>query len=137
VDIFSSAGQLLRRLEHGSWLNVPWGRALAPLDFGRFSHDLLVGQFGNAGNTESAGLIAAYDLTTGRFDGLLREGSGNPLVIQGIGSLAPGNVSPSNLDPDDAPLAQVYFTAGPNEETAGLFGYLTAVPKELTQGSDQ
>jgi hypothetical protein len=31
----------------------------------------------------------------------------------------------------------VYFTAGPNEETAGLFGYLTAVPKELTQGSDQ
>jgi uncharacterized protein (TIGR03118 family) len=137
VDIFSSAGQLLRRLEHGSWLNVPWGLALAPLDFGRFSHDLLVGQFGNAGNTESAGLIAAYDLTTGRFDGLLREGSGNPLVIQGIWSLAPGNVSPSNLDPDDAPLAQVYFTAGPNEETAGLFGYLTAVPRELTQGSDQ
>lgn len=43
VDIFNSAGQLLQRLEHGSWLNVPWGVTLAPLDFGRFSHHLLVG----------------------------------------------------------------------------------------------
>ncbi len=137
VDVFSATGQLLRRLEHGSWLNVPWGLALAPLDFGRFSHDLLVGQFANAGDTQSAGFIAAYDLATGKFDGLLQDANGKPLVIQGIWSLAPGNVSPSNLDPDHAPLAQVYFTAGPNEETAGLFGYLTAIPNELTQGSDQ
>jgi uncharacterized protein (TIGR03118 family) len=137
VDIFSSTGQLLQRLEHGPWLNVPWGVALAPLDFGHFSHDLLVGQFGIAGNTESAGFIAAYDMATGKFDGLLQDANGNPLVIQGIRSLGAGNVSPSNLDPDHAPLAQVYFTAGPNEETAGLFGNLTAVPRELTQGSDQ
>jgi uncharacterized protein (TIGR03118 family) len=137
VDVFNSAGKLLQRLEHGSWLNAPWGVTLAPLDFGRFSHDLLVGQFGNAGNTESAGVIAAYDLATGKFDGLLQDANGKPIVIQGIWSLKPGNVSPSSLDPDDAPEAQVYFTAGPNEETAGLFGYLTAVPNELTQGSDQ
>src|SRR6266403_5549701 len=120
VDIFSATGHLLRRLEHGSWLNVPWGVALAPLDFGRFSHDLLVGQFGDAGRTESAGVIAAYDLVTGKFAGLLQGANGQPLVIQGVWSLGPGNVSPSSLDPDDAPLAQVYFTAGPNEETAGL-----------------
>jgi uncharacterized protein (TIGR03118 family) len=137
VDIFSSTGQLLQRLEHGSWLNVPWGLALAPLDFGRFSHDLLVGQFGDAGNTQSAGFIAAYDMVTGKFDGLLQDVNGKPLVIQGIWSLGAGNVSPSSLDPDDAPRAQVYFTAGPNEETAGLFGYLTAVPSELIQGSNQ
>src|SRR5881397_1657092 len=30
---FSTTGQLLRRLEHGDWLNAPWGVALAPLDF--------------------------------------------------------------------------------------------------------
>src|SRR5438270_2597287 len=42
ADIYSSTGQLLRRLEHGDWLNAPWGVALAPLDFGCFSHDLLV-----------------------------------------------------------------------------------------------
>jgi uncharacterized protein (TIGR03118 family) len=137
VDVFNSAGKLVHRLEHGSWLNVPWGVALAPLDFGRFSHDLLVGQFANAGNTESAGFIAAYDLATGKFDGLMQDANGKPLTIQGIWSLKPGNISPSSLDPDDAPAAQLYFTAGPNNETAGLFGYLTAVPTELTQGSDQ
>jgi len=43
VDIYTSTGQLLQRLEHGDWLNAPWGVALAPLDFGRFSHDLLIG----------------------------------------------------------------------------------------------
>jgi hypothetical protein len=107
------------------------------LDFGRFSHDLLVGQFANAGNTESAGVIAAFDLTTGKFDGLLQDATGKPIVIEGIWSLKPGNVSPSNLDPDDAPAAQIYFTAGPSAQTAGLFGYLTAVPTELIEGSDQ
>lgn len=48
VDIYSSTGRLLRRLEHGDWLNAPWGVALAPLDFGRFSHDLLMGQFAHS-----------------------------------------------------------------------------------------
>jgi uncharacterized protein (TIGR03118 family) len=137
VDIFNSSGQLVRRLEHGSWLNVPWGVALAPLDFGRFSHQLLVGQFANAGTTESSGVIAAYNLATGKFDGMLLDATGKPLAIQGIWSLRPGNLSPSSLDPDNAPAAQIYFTAGPNGETAGLFGYLTAVPTELIQGSDQ
>jgi uncharacterized protein (TIGR03118 family) len=45
VDIYNSEGRLLQRLEHGDWLNAPWGVTLAPLDFGRFSHDLLIGQF--------------------------------------------------------------------------------------------
>jgi hypothetical protein len=51
VDIFSSDGQLVQRLEHGDWLNAPWGVALAPLDFGVFSHDLLVGQFAGGGTS--------------------------------------------------------------------------------------
>jgi hypothetical protein len=76
-------------------------------------------------------------MVTGKFDGLLQDVNGQPLVIQGIWSVGAGNVSPSSVDPDDSPRAQVYFTAGPNEETAGLFGYLTAVPSELTQGSNQ
>ena len=56
MDLYSASGQLLTRLEHGDWLNTPWGITLAPLDFGRFSHDLLVGQFGGGGSTPSAGL---------------------------------------------------------------------------------
>src|ERR1700691_4126540 len=64
VDIFSSDGQLIKRLEHGDWLNAPWGIALAPLDFGVFSHDLLIGQFAGAGTSDGSGTIAAYDLAT-------------------------------------------------------------------------
>jgi uncharacterized protein (TIGR03118 family) len=137
VDIYSSTGQLLRRLEHGDWLNAPWGVALAPLDFGRFSHDLLVGQFAGGGTTTSSGFIAAYDLASGRFDGLLQDAAGNPLSISGIWALSPANVSPSSADPDEAPAAEVYFTAGTDHGSGGLFGYLNAVPAELTEGNAQ
>ena len=137
VDIYTPSGQLVRRLEHGDWLNAPWGVALAPLDFGRFSHDLLVGQFAGGGNTQSSGFIAAYDMVTGRFDGLLEDATGKPIAIIGIWSISPGNASPGNADPSAAPAAQLYFTAGPNQGTGGLFGYLTAVPSELTEGNGQ
>ena len=137
VDIYSSTGQLLRRLEHGDWLNAPWGVALAPLDFGRFSHDLLVGQFAGGGTTTSSGFIAAYDLASGKFDGLLQDSAGNPLSISGIWALSPANVSPSSADPDEAPAAEIYFTAGTDHGSGGLFGYLNAVTAELTEGNAQ
>jgi uncharacterized protein (TIGR03118 family) len=137
VDIYSSTGQLLKRLEHGDWLNAPWGVALAPLDFGRFSHDLLIGQFAGGGDSQSSGFIAAYDLATGKFDGLLQDASGKPLAINGIWALSPGNVSPNNSDAAAAPAAEVYFTAGPNHGSGGLVGYLTTVSSELTKGNDQ
>src|SRR5467141_3758884 len=116
VDIYSSTGRLLRRLEHGDWLNAPWGVALAPLDFGRFSHDLLIGQFAGGGETQSSGFIAAYDLATGKLDGLLQDASGKPLAINGVWALSPGNVSPINNDAAAAPATEVYFTAGPNHK---------------------
>ena len=137
VDIYTSSGQLLRRLQHGDWLNAPWGVALAPLDFGRFSHDLLIGQFAGGGVTPSSGFIAAYDLATGKFDGLLEDASGKTLAINGIWSLSPGNVSPTDSDPAAAPAAEMYFTAGPNHGSGGLFGYLTAATSDLTEGNAQ
>ncbi|MGD0097080.1 MAG: TIGR03118 family protein [Terracidiphilus sp.] len=137
VDIYSSSGELLRRLEHGSWLNAPWGVALAPLDFGRFSHNLLIAQFAGGGTTESSGFIAAYDLATGRFEGLLEDASGAPIAINGIWAISPGNASPSNYDAASAPAAELYFTAGPNGGTGGLFGYLSPVSTDLTKGNDQ
>jgi len=137
VDIYTSTGELLQRLEHGDWLNAPWGVALAPLDFGRFSHDLLIGQFAGGGDTESSGFIAAYDLASGKFDGLLEDASGKPLAINGIWALSPGNIGPANNDPAGAPATEMYFTAGPNRGSGGLFGYLTAVSTELTEGNSQ
>jgi len=130
VDIYNSKGRLLLRLEHGDWLNAPWGVALAPADFGRFSHNLLIGQFAGGGDTQSSGYIAAYDLTTGKFNGLLQDAGGKPLAIKGILALSPGNFSPNNVDSTAGRTAQVYFTAGPNHCAGGLFGYLSAVSTE-------
>lgn len=137
VDVYSSEGRLQLHLEHGDWLNAPWGVALAPLDFGRFSHNLLIGQFAGGGNTESSGWIAAYDLTTGRFKGLLENASGKPIAINGVWALSPGNASSNNYDAASAPAAELYFTAGPNQSSGGLVGYLSPVSTELIQGNDQ
>jgi uncharacterized protein (TIGR03118 family) len=138
VDIYSSTGRLLRRLEHGDWLNAPWGVTLAPLDFGQFSHRLLVSNFAAGGSTQSAGQISAYDLDTGKFEGVLEDKTGKPLVIQGIWSMSFANAATVNsYDPDEAPAAELYFTAGPNQGTAGLFGYLIPVATELVQGNSQ
>ena len=138
VDIFSSEGQLLRRLQHGDWLNAPWGVALAPLDFGVFSHDLLIGQFAGAGASQGSGTIAAYDLATGTFIGLLEDASGNPLSISGLWAISPGNsAAAGSYDPAGSPASELYFTAGPDHGAAGLFGYLKPVSTELTVGNDQ
>jgi uncharacterized protein (TIGR03118 family) len=137
VDIYTASGQLVQRLEHGDWLNAPWGVALAPLDFGRFSHDLLIGQFAGGGTTESSGYIAAYDLTTGQFDGLLEDASGKPISINGVWGISFGNVSPANQDAAGAPAAEMYFAAGPNHGSGGLFGYLKPNATDLVKGNDQ
>jgi uncharacterized protein (TIGR03118 family) len=138
VDIFSSSGKLLRRLEHGPWLNAPWGVALAPLDFGTYSHALLIGQFSGGGSTEGSGTIAAYDLATGQYLGLVQDSTGKPLAINGLWALSPGNsASAANSDPAGAPANELYFTAGPDHGTGGLFGYLKPVAAELIKGNDQ
>ena len=137
VAIFSAHGKLLQHLEHGDWLNAPWGVALAPNDFGLFSHDLLIAQFAGGGTSESSGYIAAYDLATGKFKGLLEDNSGTPLAINGVWAIAFGNASPSNYNSAGAPAAEMYFTAGPNHGSGGTFGYLTAVSTELVEGNDQ
>ena len=111
VDIYSSSGQLLRRLGHGSWLNAPWDAAAAPLGFGRFSHGPFVAQFAGGGETESGDFIAAHGMAMGQFDGLLQDANGKLLMIYGIWALSPGNTGPSNSDAASAPAAQMYFTS--------------------------
>ncbi len=138
VDIYSSSGQLLRSLAHGDWLNAPWGVALAPLDFGTFSHALLIGQFAGGGTTENSGTIAAYDLATGHFLGQLKTSTGGVLAVNGLWALSPGNsASASSYDSSGAPASEVYFTAGPNGGSGGLFGYLEPAAADLVVGNDQ
>jgi uncharacterized protein (TIGR03118 family) len=138
VDIYTAKGRLIQRLEHGDWLNAPWGVALAPQDFGRFSHDLLIGQFSGGGTTEGSGTIAIYDLVTGQFKGLLKDATGKTLAINGLWDISPANNSaPGSYDSAGAPGSELYFTAGPNHGAGGLFGYLKPAAADLTEGNDQ
>jgi len=109
--------------------------ALAPLDFGRFSHDLLIGQFAGGGETQSSGFIAAYDLATGKFDGLLQDASGKPLAINGLWALSP-EMSARLIMMRQARQPQSCTSQPDRTMLRRVVGYLTASSTELTEGND-
>jgi len=116
VDVFDLQGVLQRRLVSGGALNAPWGLALAPSSFGALAGDLLVGNFGD-------GRIHVYDPTSGALVDTLTGPGGQALSIDGLWALIGGNGgNGGNAD-------LLYFTAGPDGESHGLFGVLTPVPE--------
>jgi uncharacterized protein (TIGR03118 family) len=118
VDVFSPAGRLLHRLQHGQFLNAPWGMTQAPSDFGAYSHNILVGQFGS-------GQILVFDSVTGRFKGTLNDASDKPITIDGLWDIAFGGGTTSG------PSNTLFFAAGINHEADGLFGTITAIENVL------
>jgi len=117
VDAYDLAGNLLARVAQHGQLNAPCGLAMAPANFGRFSGDLLVGNFGD-------GQINAYqEMPNGHFEhrGELRDADGKSLTIDGLWAIEFGHGSPNNGPPNT-----LFFTAGPDDETHGLFGAVTA-----------
>jgi uncharacterized protein (TIGR03118 family) len=107
VDVFDTDGRLLRRFASRGPLNSPWAVTRASFAFRRFSGKILIGNFGN-------GRINAFD-NDGRFAGELEDGHGKPVVIDGLWTLTLGGGRGSSSD-------ALYFAAGPNGETNGLFG---------------
>jgi uncharacterized protein (TIGR03118 family) len=119
VDVFSTSGRLLKRLISHGVLDSPWGLAVAPRDFDKFGGALLVGNFGHEDDTPNAS-INAFDIHTGKFLGsLIDEKTGKPIFIDGLWGLTFGD-DVRNADPD-----ALYFTAGPDHESHGLFGKIT------------
>jgi uncharacterized protein (TIGR03118 family) len=108
VDVFTNSGKFVRRLVTRGALDSPWGLALAPRGFGRFSGDLLVGNFGN-------GHINVYNPMTGKHLGQLQRPNGKPIVIDGLWGLMFGNGNA-------AKTSELLFSAGPNDESHGLLG---------------
>lgn len=112
VDIFNPNGSFVKRfISHGQ-LNAPWGITKAPAgfygsEFGSIPNTYLVGNFGD-------GRINAYT-SDGTFLGQLRA-HGNPIVIDGLWALS--------FSPSSAAANRLYFTAGPDDEEHGLFGYI-------------
>ena len=110
VDVFDTDGHLIRRFESRGRLNSPWGIARASFAFGPFSGKILIGNFGD-------GRINVFN-NDGKLVDQLEDVHGKPLVIEGLWTLTLGggrNSSPDTL----------YFSAGPNDETNGLFGTIT------------
>ena len=118
VDEFSPTGTLIARVasKGGSHapLDAPWGLALAPANFGAYSGDLLVGNFGN-------GRISAYQQqSSGKwvYRGQIRTASGASIAIDGLWAIAFGNGASAG------PTNNLYFLAGPTGQTHGLFGFI-------------
>lgn len=117
VEIFTPSGKHIGHLQHGDWLNSPWGVVWTPRDFGEFSNTILVGNFGS-------GWIAAFNGFTYEFIGFVKNPDNSILTIDGLWSLAFGNGAGAG------PSTTLFFSAGIHKESHGLFGTLTPVMKE-------
>jgi uncharacterized protein (TIGR03118 family) len=119
VDVFNTDGTFVQRLITMGSLNSPWGLAWAPSGFGKFSGDLLVGNFGD-------GTINAFNPATGQWLAQLDNPNGTPIVNQGLWDIAFGNGGLAGQ------ANYLYFTAGLNHESDGLFGSVSATPEPGT-----
>ena len=117
IDEFAPDGTLISKFSSGGTLNSPWGLAVAPARFGTFGGDLLVGNFGD-------GRVNAYNLSSGAFVGQVDTGgTTTPIAIAGLWGLSFGNGGGAGS------ADTLYFTAGFNGESDGLFGSLAPAPQ--------
>lgn len=108
IDIYTPAGTLVKRFASGGMLNSPWGIAQAPAGFEQGKDAILIGNFGD-------GYINVFN-EHGNPKGQLMESTGK-VKIDGLWDLTFDKVTPANSN-------NLYFTAGPAEESHGLFGYV-------------
>ena len=100
---------LLKHFASKGALNSPWGIVPSVSGFTNIASAILIGNFGD-------GRINVYD-ANGDFRGSLKDKLGNDIIIDGLWAIE-NNIH--NADP-----GQLYFTAGPADETHGLFGYIS------------
>lgn len=115
IDIYNPDGSFVKRfVSNNGQLNSPWGIAMAPAGFwgdgSNTQNVILVGNFGD-------GRINAFN-TDGEFLGQLRS-HGNPIVIEGLWGIAFAPATSTAINHN-----WLYFAAGPDDETHGLFGYI-------------
>jgi len=118
VSVFDLNGTFQKRLISNGVLNSPWGVAIAPATWGAFGGAILVGNFGD-------GRINAFDPNTGAALGTLQDKTGQPIVNSGLWALAFGNGASGDAN-------TLYFTAGIQGETHGLFGAIAPPTTLLT-----
>src|ERR1700722_4797355 len=117
IDIYSEDGTLLVQLASGAPLNQPWGLAIAPKEFGPLSNTLLVS------NNTNTGTINAFNAVTGQFVGTVKDANDKPIVINQLWAIRFGGGAAA-----DGATNQLFFTAGPDNNNAGLFGVIAFKP---------
>jgi uncharacterized protein (TIGR03118 family) len=110
VDIWDTQGNLIGRLPHILQMDSPWGIALAPSNFGAFSNDLLIGNFG------SGSIMVFNPNPPFNFLGMVLDESKLQLRIDKLWALEFGNGGGAG------PANTLFFTAGTFDETYGIFG---------------
>ena len=115
VSVFDADGRFVRRAIARSTLKQPWGLAVAPANFGKYSNRLLVGDFHD-------GTITAYD-NNGALLGTLNDTRGQPLRIPGLWGFQFGN------GVNNQPTNALFYGAGPNGMGGGVYGSVTAGPR--------
>jgi uncharacterized protein (TIGR03118 family) len=118
VSIFTTNGDFVQRFASKGSLNAPWGLAMAPSGWGKFSNDLLVGNFGD-------GLINVFD-SMGNMVGTVSDTNGANLMNDGLWGLTFGNGGSGGSK------NILYFSAGLNGENDGLFGAIAPAPEPGT-----
>jgi uncharacterized protein (TIGR03118 family) len=108
IDIFTTDGVFVKRFATGGNLNAPWGMVLTPTSFGPLGGTFWIGNFGD-------GAINTYD-ASGTSKGQPMDNKGKPLNVDGLWALVFGNGT------NNAATTSLYFTAGPNMESEGIFG---------------
>jgi uncharacterized protein (TIGR03118 family) len=131
VDIYELDGTFVRRFASNGALNVPASIVQASANFGAFSGDILIGNFGD-------GLINAFDPTTGQFLGSLKDGNGSFIVNPKLHNLifGDGNAGDANTLYLTAALASgtngIFAAVAVNTSGAGPDFSLTASPSSVT-----
>jgi uncharacterized protein (TIGR03118 family) len=120
IDIFTTDGVFVQRFATGGGLNAPWGMVLTPSTFGPLGGDFWIGNFGD-------GNINVFD-SSGTQVGQPTDKNGQPLNVDGLWALVVGNGS------NNASTTSLYFTAGPNMETEGIFGKFDASTTKSKSG---
>jgi uncharacterized protein (TIGR03118 family) len=111
VNVFELDGTFRQRFAQHGQLDSPWGMAFTPPDFGQLGGTLWIGNFGN-------GHINAYNVDSGEFIDKVRDPEGKAILIDGLWTITFGNGG------NGGGVDTLYFTAGTNDETHGLFGSL-------------
>lgn len=111
VDIYELDGSFVKRFVSHAQLNAPWGVAKASAEFGPFSNDILIANFGD-------GTINAFNPLTGAFAGQIKNATGNAIVNPGLRGIAFGGSGVG--DPNT-----LYFTSGLTGRPS-LFGAISA-----------